>query len=89
MHLPSKRGIEYFQLSMFPTNRGICFSFKLTRMNRLRVGFWRSYSIAILELAGSYTFDVAPIAVDAAKLLRKKIGARRRKMSTKFETPRW
>jgi hypothetical protein len=47
VHLPSKRGIEYFQLSMFPTNRGICFSFKLTRMNRLRVGFWRSYSIAI------------------------------------------
>ena len=28
MHLPSKRGIEYFQLSMFPTNRGICFSLK-------------------------------------------------------------
>ena len=53
MHLPSKRGIEYFQLSMSPTNRGICFSFKLTRMNRLRVGFWRSYSIAILELAGN------------------------------------
>jgi len=22
-------------------------------MNRLRVGFWRSYSIAILELAGN------------------------------------
>ncbi len=28
MHLPSKCGIEYFQLSMFATNRGICFSFK-------------------------------------------------------------
>jgi len=28
VHLPSKRDIEYFQLSMFATNRGICFSFK-------------------------------------------------------------
>jgi hypothetical protein len=41
VHLPSKRGIEYFQLSMFPTNRGIWFSFKANpnRCN-MREGFW-------------------------------------------------
>jgi hypothetical protein len=57
VHLPSKRGIEYFQLSMFRINRGNCFSFKA---NPNRCDVREDHSSKSVEPKARYTAKAIP-----------------------------